>query len=164
VRDPEGTKHPLDLYVETCGGVTPITKSATMDGTGIVVDIGANPPLLTLKDGTQITLSRSSDYLYVSGTAQEDPNGNLLSLSTDTMGRNLVTTTQGSGYTLYSVTDSNGATQTYRIDWTGIRPAIGSGARPRSSRRSLSGVSADLFSDGRGHSSQCAPVHGQSRV
>lgn len=119
--DPEGTKHPLDLQVTTmgCGG-TNYTESPTMDGSGMMVNIGSNPPLLTLKDGTQIVLSEDSPYVYGSSATQEDTNGNLVALNDDTLQRNLVTTTQGSGYTLYSIKDPNGATQTYRVDYTSV--------------------------------------------
>ncbi len=126
--DPELHKHALDLATGGCG--TPTTQSPTMDGSGMMVNIGSTPPMLTLKDGTQIVLSKSSPYVFL-GSSQEDTNGNLIN-ATDTLGRNLVTTTQGptttltsplgyqrntTSYTLYTVQDSNGSSQTYRVDY-----------------------------------------------
>jgi hypothetical protein len=49
VTDPEGAKHPLDL--QTSGGCIGFsTSSATLDGTGMMVNIGSTPPSLTLRD------------------------------------------------------------------------------------------------------------------
>lgn len=56
VSDPEGTKHPLDLVTGFCGG---ITQSPTTDGSGLMVNLGSTPPLLTLKDGSKLFLARA---------------------------------------------------------------------------------------------------------
>jgi hypothetical protein len=114
VSDPEGVLHPVNLSWDECSQ-SGSTDSPATDGSGIAANIGSNPPVILLKDGTEIKLSKSSDSLYY-GSTMEDTNGNLVG-STDTLNRTLVTTTQGSGYTLYTVTDSNGQSQTYRVDY-----------------------------------------------
>ncbi len=118
---PEGVKHPLHLHTGGCLGA--ITTSPTFDGTGIMVDIGQTPNLITLKDGTQIHV----------GTQREDANGNIMTGATDDLGRTLFTVTNGPtttytsplgktasepAYTNWTVTDSNGNSQTYRLDYT----------------------------------------------
>jgi RHS repeat-associated protein len=115
--DPEGTKHPLDLQTSGDGCLGNGTKSPTMDGSGIIADIGTNP-MVTLKDGTQIPMTKFTPYVFGSSGTREDTNGNLITSSvTDTLNRTLVTNTSGSGYNLYTVHDSNGNSQVYRIDW-----------------------------------------------
>ncbi len=120
VTDPEGTKHPvpgIDFSVTGCIGGTKIAP--TMDDSGMMVDIGRTPPVLSLKDGTQIDLTKSTDYSYFATTV-EDANGNLTGSTADTLNRNLITVTNNSGYDLLTVTDSNGIPQNYRIDYISI--------------------------------------------
>ena len=111
VTDLEGTKHPLNLYYSVgCGNLA--TSSPTTDGTGMM----DNPSALIFKDGTQ-------EFAANNVTTLEDTNGNLIesnppNSSTDTMNRYLVQTTNGSGYTLYTITDANGIAQNYRVDMT----------------------------------------------
>jgi RHS repeat-associated protein len=113
VVDPEGTKHPLPLRTEigaSCSGQTLV--GPTLDGTGILVNLQTN--IITLKDGTQVRLNTSPASI-------RDTNGNLVTRqATDTLNRNLLTTTNGSGYTLYTVMDSSGQQQIYRVDYESI--------------------------------------------
>jgi RHS repeat-associated protein len=163
VTDPEGTKHPLDLVtgpgLAGCFGL--VTQSPTTDGSGMMVNLGSTPPLLTLKDGSQITLSKSSDYMYL-GSTLEDDNGNLIS-TLDTLNRSLVAFGQGGGSA--AITDSNGTPQTYQWSSSGF-PAthtyfcgylnnppyylcnddVSSGSPPGSSKLTLPDGSFYLFS------------------
>jgi RHS repeat-associated protein len=91
-----------------------VTKSATTDGSGMLVDIGRAPPLLTLKDGSQIILTKIADNDFI-GLTKEDTNGNQVG-NTDTLNRPLITTTNGTNYTVFTINDSNGNPQTYRLD------------------------------------------------
>jgi hypothetical protein len=106
--DPEGTKHPTNLQTDSLSCFQPITQAPAMDGIGVIANLKA--PIL-LKDGTQST-----------ATGFEDTNGNEFG-ATDTLNRTLVTVTNGSGYTIYAVTDSNGAAQNYRVDYTTMSTA-----------------------------------------
>jgi len=132
ITDPEGTKHPVALSVAPgdCGANIP--SGPATDGSGMMVNLGSTPPVLLLKDGTKIIL-QGSVFNYA-GSSWEDPNGNL-SGTTDTMGRTLVTVSQGPNttlttplgnkttspaYTLYTVLDSNGSAQSYRLDYAAI--------------------------------------------
>ena len=119
VLDPKGVQHPVDLhtYQTICPGFPQaVTEGPTTDGSGTIVNVGSNP-MLTLKDGTQIPLS-GSDYVF-SAVSMEDTNGNMYT-SLDTLGRTIATVTSGSGYTTYTVHDSAGNPQDYRIDYTTI--------------------------------------------
>lgn len=132
ITDPEGTKHPVAISVAQgdCGGN--LLRGPATDGSGMMVDLGSTPPVLLLKDGTRIVL-QGSVFSY-GGSSWEDPNGNLMG-TTDTMGRTLVTVSQGPtttlttplgkqttspAYTLYTVLDSNGNAQSYRLDYAAI--------------------------------------------
>lgn len=122
VGDTDGTRHPVPINTTSggCGGTN--TKAPTSDGSGMMVDIGATPPLLTFKDGTQVQLTKNSINNFSSSGLREDPNGNQAGASTtnDTLGRVLVTEANGTGYTLYTLKDPNGSSQVYRVDWTSV--------------------------------------------
>jgi RHS repeat-associated protein len=129
VVDPEGASHPVYLKTSPSSlcSSSQIFKNATTDSTGIMVDISQTPNVLTLKDGTRITLGNPQ--------VATDPNGNLISGWTDNLNRTLLTTTtgpstnytsplgktgSGPSYTLWTTTDANGAQQNYRVDYTFI--------------------------------------------
>jgi RHS repeat-associated protein len=115
VRDPEGTKHPLNLYYwpgPGCG--SDVTVSPTFDGSGIIVNIGTNPQTITLKDGSQVILNAGA-----AGNTLEDTNGNQVN-TLDTLDRSVFTNTHGSNYDIYTVTDDNGNQQNYRVDYTTV--------------------------------------------
>ncbi len=123
VRDPQGMLHPLDLVTGGTGPggcISPITSSPTMDGTGMMVDIGSTPPTIRLKDGSKIVLSGNSPFFTAS--SYEDANGNLIGL-TDALNRTLVSSannTQASPPNIqYFVTDSNGQQRTYQMTYGG---------------------------------------------
>ncbi|AEU36103.1 RHS repeat-associated core domain protein [Granulicella mallensis MP5ACTX8] len=125
--DPQGTSHALPLREEldgngTCLGQT--LKGPALDGSGIVYDAQANT--VYLKDGTQIMPGAQGEI--------RDRNGNIMSLQgdTDTLNRSPVTTTSGPGvtyttplgnaiqgyqYTNYTVYDSSGNPQVYKVDY-----------------------------------------------
>lgn len=80
VTDPEGGRHPVDLFWRVCPNFPNTTESRSSDGSGMMVNIGSNPPILILKDGTKVTLSGSgSNYV---GFTMEDTNGNLVGTPT----------------------------------------------------------------------------------
>jgi RHS repeat-associated protein len=117
VVDPEGVKHPF--YLNNSGGIcsVPTTRGPAFDGSGLILDVGTGGKGLIFKDGSY---------------PGEDNNGNIF----DTLNRTIFTTTSGPSipfttpleqttrnhaqYELDSYQDSNGATQTYRIDYTGV--------------------------------------------
>lgn len=132
VIDPEGTQHPVMLRTSSSSLCTQTLKNGTTDGSGIMVDISQTPNVLTLKDGSHITLGTQP--------VLEDPNGNTISGWTDNLNRTLLTittgpttsyttplgnTASGPSYTLWNIVDANGAQQTYRMDYTGIDVQIG---------------------------------------
>jgi YD repeat-containing protein len=108
LEDPDGTKHQFALYEEgngtqsACYGQT--LSGPALDGSGIVWNLQTN--IATEKDGTQINLS--------TGTIT-DANGNEASLSADMLGRNIITTTNGSGTTTWTYVDSNGNSHSYQV-------------------------------------------------
>jgi hypothetical protein len=128
VFDPEGVQHPADVYTNSCpsDNASQVLVGPTEDGSGIMINVGANP-MLTLKDGTQLpmTCSSNNDATICSARSTEDTNGNQTASPiggtvTDTMDRTLWTITGGGTYTIYTVTDSNDNPQTYRVDYTTI--------------------------------------------
>jgi len=129
--DPERRKHALPLLkIQTFQGATgscnpPSTlRAPDMDGMGVLVDIsGTSTNGIYLNDGTFLSSSL------------EDPNGNMASLATDTLGRDLLITANGptvtyttplgltrSGpqYTTYTYKDSNGASQVWTANYEAI--------------------------------------------
>jgi hypothetical protein len=107
--DPEGTKHPIGLHYEStlyqCNG-NQLTATAT-DGSGInaqIVNGNFGFPVITQKDGTRAS------------STWRDTNGNLNGGGLGTS----VTQTGGSNYLIYTVTDSNGNPQQYRVDFTNV--------------------------------------------
>jgi hypothetical protein len=94
-----------------------------LDGTGISVDFtNSSAPKIILKDGTQVSAT------------WRDPNGNLAG-ATDMLGRTLLTTYNAPSitytsplgrtgswpaYTTWTVTDSGGNSQVYRLDYTAV--------------------------------------------
>jgi RHS repeat-associated protein len=129
VTDPEGVQHQVDVSTTLCpyyGGGGPFV-GPTEDGSGVMVNVGQNP-MITLKDGTQIPLTCSGLVVVVcTPQSSEDTNGNLVTsngavITADTVKRTPWTVTNGSGYTIYTVTDSNGNAQNYRVDTTTITP------------------------------------------
>jgi len=127
--DPEGAEHPLYLEYTSgspwCGAAN-ILKGSTLDGTGTLVDISQYPTIkITLKDGTVVGVSAN----------QEDSNGNLMSVSSDMLNRNPLTISNvgsqtyttphgtkitGPQYTTWTYTDSNGASQSYTLNYVAI--------------------------------------------
>jgi RHS repeat-associated protein len=127
VRAPDGTKHPTPVTHET--GAYPCFQSrlsaATQDGSGTNLTLTTSPYLtyiITLNDGTRVTSYR-------------DANGNLASTNADMLNRDPVVvsnassilystplnkTVAGPAYTTWTVRDSNGGTQVYRLDYTAI--------------------------------------------
>lgn len=130
VYDPTGAKHPFYLEYApaptTCGAAN-ITKGIALDGSGIQMDVSQYPTIyVTLKDGTKV--------IGLSGN-QEDRNGNLMSASSDTLQRNPIVVANvgtktyttplgkqvsGPQYTTWTYTDSNGAGQSYTLNYTAI--------------------------------------------
>jgi len=116
--DSQGTRHPLDLRTEpdgTCMGQT--LTGPTLDGTGAIVN--AQSGAITLKNGTQLNVTG----LQPNESGTLDTNGNYIinsSPGTDNLGRNPVTVTNGSGYTLYTFTDSSDTSQTFRVDFGNV--------------------------------------------
>jgi hypothetical protein len=125
VTDPEGTSHPVGLRMitrNTCNNGGTSEAGPTTDGSGIWVFVPPNNGgsvlanwTIALKDGTRADLS-------------EDTNGNLFggfsgsSLQTFNAGSVTYTsplgnTQVGPAYTTWSVQDSNGSSQVYRIDY-----------------------------------------------
>ena len=129
VTDPEGVQHQADVYTTLCPGYGVNTfVGPTEDGSGVIVNVGQNP-MITLKDGTQIPLICSGLVVVICSpqSSDEDTNGNLVTsngvvITADTVNRTLWTVTKGSTYTIYTVIDSNGIAQNYRVDYTTITP------------------------------------------
>ena len=120
--DPNGTKHPLALsytYVPSnsirCPQSPPgdQTTGLTLDGTGIwvqVINSGMQAGQIILKDGS-----------HVENGSWKDSNGNTASASSDMLGRNNFVQSAGpNGSLLWTMTDSNGNPQTWRLDYTNI--------------------------------------------
>jgi RHS repeat-associated protein len=145
VKDPNGTLHafPLQVTAATCAGVVqPLTGIApAMDGSGMVLDLTHSQ--IILKDGTKIIASGNYAFGYpIPPFTLQDANGNQTSVDTngnfhDLFNRETVTTVQGPTvsfttplgvttqaaypqYTLYQFLDSNGTTQTFRVDYEAI--------------------------------------------
>lgn len=124
LHDPSGTKHPLALsytYVGPNQIRCPQAPSGdqitglTLDGTGVWVQLtnaGMSSSQIILKDGT-----------HVENGSWKDSNGNAASAepSSDMLGRiNLVQSAGPNGSLLWTVTDSNGNPQTFRVDYTNV--------------------------------------------
>jgi YD repeat-containing protein len=116
VVDPQGTQHLLPVVTNAplCSSTShpQVLSGWSIDGSGIFYNSQTN--IIILKDGTQIA-----------GTLQ-DANGNtIFSSSGDSLDRAGLTSTggttgSGAPYTLYSFYDSNGAQQSYRVDFTQV--------------------------------------------
>ena len=128
--DPQGVGHPVPLRQEGDGSKTAcignVVSAPTLDGSGIWVVRGPGGGTLTsviLKDGTRV------------GPTIEDSNGNAIAPNKDTTGRPLLAATNqgttsyltllgysvpGPQYTTWEYTDSNGQSQTFRLDYEAI--------------------------------------------
>jgi RHS repeat-associated protein len=132
VTDPEGAMHPVEMELTNAGSPTNcdnnVTSGLTTDGSGILVTGSWSPPNVTLtatlKDGTQVYPNK-----------WEDNNGNEMSTTADMLNRNplstsnvgsqnyltpLGTSVPGPQYTLWTYTDSNGATQSFKLNYEAI--------------------------------------------
>ncbi|MGH9890558.1 MAG: RHS repeat-associated core domain-containing protein [bacterium] len=131
IRDPDGTSHQVAAKVvspdpQGCEQSVPV--GPTLDGSGMVLDTGGwyGPATIKLRDG--------SKFNTATGTLT-DPNGNIASSTADMLGRNLLVvangptvqytspggrTAGGPEYTTWTVKDSNGASQVYRLDYEAI--------------------------------------------
>jgi RHS repeat-associated protein len=121
--DPDGTRHPLFLISGLPAGCTSVTKSLTLDGSGILVDISQTPAQIVLKDGTQVS------------PTWKDTNGNTMSVGSDMLQRKTLVITDGPRvsytsplgatifgpqYTTWDYTDTNGVSQSFRLDYQAV--------------------------------------------
>ena len=122
ITDPQGTQHSLPIRLElgtTCNGQT--LRGPTLDGSGLVYD--SQTSTIFTKDGGQI------------GGVNRDTNGNYVNQNADTLDRNLLTATDGPAttyttplgntttapqFTTYTILDSYGNSQIYRVDYQAI--------------------------------------------
>lgn len=149
IRDWQGTAHPIPLRTENrsiantsginentdCLGI--LGEGPAQDGSGLyfAIEPTACPPnnpcapftqdhrgTIFTKDGMQVR-QKSSDI--------RDANGNLMSLSSDTLARGLVNVSYDPAYdptnpvsrpqyTIYRVRDSNGQSEDYRVDYSTV--------------------------------------------
>jgi len=107
----DGTKHPFALWHEAntqhrCSKGLQLNGSA-LDGSGVFMDISTSfdLPLVIFKDGFRSDVG--------------DPNGNRLE-PIDTLGRQIVTFTRGPNFEIWTIKDSNGNPQQYRVDYTNV--------------------------------------------
>ncbi len=132
VVEPNGTQHPLAIYeeIDSQGDCNQQTlQGPTTDGSGMYFNTQTG--VLTLKNGVQIQLTKAAQPGQFYGGTILDPNGNEAGPN-DTMDRALVTTTngptmtytsplgatlQGPSYTDYTVLDSNGDKQVYKVNY-----------------------------------------------
>lgn len=125
VIEPNGTRHPVPIRVETgssCLGQT--LQAPALDGSGLTYNWTTNT--VTLKNGTTI-----------SSVLVQDSNGNQMNGASgaDTLNRNLITktdgptmqyvtplgkTVNGPQYTNYTVKDSGGISQIFRVDYQAV--------------------------------------------
>src|SRR5579863_5267771 len=119
--DPEHAKHPFYLLNSTAPCFPAQLVAPALDGSGMLLNYGTNGTGLLLKDGTRASI--------------EDTNGNLFSTTADTLGRNLLTVTNGPTITLttplgikvtgtqyetLTYTDPNGKSQAWTLDYEAI--------------------------------------------
>jgi RHS repeat-associated protein len=117
VMDPQRSKHPFDVYGSNAPCLPAQPTGVALDGSGLFLNLGQSPGVFYLKDGSRPGL--------------EDTNGNLMSTTSDTLGRNPLTVSngptitfttplgvqiKGAQYQSWSYVDSNGATQTWTLN------------------------------------------------
>jgi RHS repeat-associated protein len=124
ISDPDGATHIFALFkdLSVCGNS--VTSGPALDDSGIIADVSGSSTVVHFKNGDTLTASI------------EDTNGNIYSPSSDTVNRAILTEVDGPTvtfttplghttstsvqYRLLQYKDSNGATQTFRIDYEGI--------------------------------------------
>jgi RHS repeat-associated protein len=122
VTDPQGTMHSLPLREETLGNggtcLGQTLQGPALDGSGLFFD--AESGILSLKDGTQVRLT-STVKGYYGGATLIDRNGNEAGPN-DTLDRPLIETFNDprGQYTTYTVRDSDGNQQVYRVDYQSV--------------------------------------------
>jgi RHS repeat-associated protein len=137
VIDPDGAKHPFPVTdfhtTDNCTPPVPVLTGPALDGSGMQLTVQGPYPSyvaqILLKDGTKLS------SITTQGAAMEDANGNTSTRTADTLNRNLlVETSVGSTtyvtplgktvtfsqYSTYTIADSNGSSQIWRIDYAAI--------------------------------------------
>ncbi len=123
--DPEGTQHSLPLRMErgqySCLGQT--LAGPALDGSGLYFN--SQTGLIYTKDGYQISGSIIPSLGVGLFGPGQDRNGNLTTETSDTLGRNLLTTSggtnpDGTGFTTYTITNSAGKPLVFRIDYQNV--------------------------------------------
>jgi RHS repeat-associated protein len=136
VRDYQGTAHPVPIRAENynAGGTSASNinclgsslQGPALDGSGILLNtpngFDSTNSVIYTKDGAQM--------LYTPYQIR-DANGNLVTATADTLGRNIVTTSNDPNYpppgtgpalhVIYTVNDSNGNPQQYHVDYEEVQ-------------------------------------------